>query len=206
MTEKTGRAARAAAEQPQPEATPALDRVTISPGEITAGEVPPTEGEATESPPAQEPKFISSPDYKGADLVDRLQARHLPKGQAALSATEIVKRRKLSFDIDGVDCEPDMFVDEEGNYITFNVTLRSLSSAQEIEALRGIKDGTMAPFVMCRYSLYAINGKVLSENQRDFYWECLGSVGRQICLAGFNGLGAASEGAMGKFLSTRSED
>jgi len=207
MTEKTGKAARAAAEQPQPEAP--LDRTTISPGEVMAGDVPPTEGDEPQEPqepPAKEPQFLSSPDYKGVDLVDRLQARHLPKGRDALNAGEIVKRRKTSFDIDGVNCEPDMFVDDEGNYITFRVTLRSLNSAQEIESLRGIRDGTMAPFAMCRYALYAINDKVLNDNQRDFYWECLGTVGRQICLAGFNSLGAASEGAMGQLLSTRSED
>lgn len=148
---------------------------------------------------------VYSPEDKRSDLLDRLVARHMPSGAAALKPGEIIKRREVSFDLDGVECEPDMFVDENGDYITFRVTLRSLGSAQEIEAMRGVKDGTEAPLRMCKLALHAINGKPIERDRLDFFWEALGSGGRQMCFAAFQSLGAASEAAMGKYLTSRSE-
>lgn len=169
--------------------------------------MPSEETEAASTPEVPGPVVTTgSPEDKRPDLIDRLRKRHMPTGNDALKSGEIIKRRKLSFDVDGADCEPDMFTNEEGEYVTFRVTLQSLSSAQELEAVRGLKDGTQAPLNMCRLSLFAINGKTLSEENRDFYWECLGSGGRQICMGFFSQLGAASESAMGKSLRSRSED
>lgn len=189
MKSKSSKAPQAAPEVTDPE-------VTEQEGETAA------EGEPEAPPPAPE---RYSKDDKRYDLMDRLTARHMPSGQSALKSGEIIKRREVSFDLDGVECEPDMFVDEAGNYITFKITLRSLGSAQEIEAMRGIKDGTEAPLRMCKFALYAINDKPIEKDRLDFFWEALGSGGRQICFAAFQSLGAASEAAMGKYLMSRSE-
>lgn len=189
MSNKTARAQREATEQP------------VTPPAAT----PPADGLPEQQAPTLDP-FAGSVADRGRDLVDRLQARHMPTGKDALQPGEIIKRRKLSFDLDGVDCEPDMFVNDAGEYITFKVTLRSLSSADEIASLRGIKDGTAAPMMMCRLALYAINDAVLTPERRDFFWECFGTAGRQICMLAFHELGAASEASMGKYLTSRSSD
>ncbi len=197
MTEKTRAAAQARAEATPTDAPPPMPSDSM-PADL------PAENPATAQSPAPT-GVVYSPLDTNKDLVDRLRARHMPSGASALNAGEIIKRRRVSFEIDGVECEPDMFVDDAGDYITFKVTLRALTSTQEIEALRGIKDATMAPMMMAKSSLYAINDKPIGENDRDFFWECLGP-SRQICMLAFNMLGAASEAAMGKYLSTRSED
>lgn len=184
---------KAAAEIQAPEAEPE-----------GAEDQPQEEAKPAEGATAQQP-LLYSPTDKDTNLVDRLRARHMPSGRSALDAGEIIKRRKVTFELDGVECEPDMFVNESGEYISFSVTLRSLTSAQEIEAMRGAKDGAMAPMLLCRQSLFAINEKPLSTTDRDFFWECFGASGRQICLMAFESLGAASRAALGKFLSTRSE-
>jgi len=155
----------------------------------------------------QEPQAaqLGSPDDKRADLMARLRKRNLPSGQEALKGGELVKRRKVTFDLDGVDCAPDVFMNEVGEYITFSVTLQSLNSAQEMEALRGVRDASQAPLAMAKLSLFALNGQPVLDAERDYWWECLGPGGRQICMMAFGSLGAASESSMGKYLSTRSE-
>lgn len=169
------------------------------------------QGEATEEASAETEATevgagsVYSKDDKRSDLMDRLTERLLPKGAAAMRGGEIIKRREITFDLDGVECEPGVFTDEEGNYITFQVTLRGLTSAQELEAMRGVKDGTEAPLRMCKLALCAINGKPIERDRLDFWWEALGSGGRQICFMAFQSLGAASEAAMGKYLTSRSE-
>lgn len=173
--------------------------------EHEAPELEANEAGGSEPGPVQPAGYVYSPEDKRTDLMDRLVARHMPSGKDALKPGEIIKRREVSFDLDGVECEPDMFVDENGDYITFRITLRSLGSAQEIEAMRGVKDGTEAPLRMCKLALYAINGKPIAADRLDFFWEALGSGGRQICFAAFQSLGAASEASMGKYLTSRSE-
>ena len=154
---------------------------------------------------AQALEAAGSPEDYKPDLVARLVARHMPTGKGALNPGEIVKRRTVTFDVDGVDCEPDMFVNESGEYVTFKLTLQSLNSAQEIEAMRGLRDAAAAPMAMTKVALHAINGQVLDENRRNFFWEALGAGGRQIAYLAFQSLGAASEAALGKYLKSRSE-
>ena len=148
----------------------------------------------------------SSPNDFDPGFVDRLKAQHMPTGEGALKGGgDLVPRRMITFELDGVECEPGVFVNAAGDYVTFKITIRSLSSAQEVSALRGARDAAMAPMLLAAASLYKINDRVLSENERTFFWECLGSPGRQICMVAFQQMGAASTGALGKFLTSRSE-
>jgi len=198
VAKKSQRAAAPLAEQPPADEMP--ERVTMSPPEpeaIDAGAVV-----AAELGPPE----IQSPEDFSSDLMARLKTKHLPTGKDALKAGEIIKRRRVTFDVDGAQCEPGMFVNEAGDYVTFKITLESLNSAQEVAALRGIKDGAQAPMLMAKHTLVELNGKKLEEAERDFVWECLGMGGRQVCFAAFQlSLGAAAEAGLGKYLLTRSE-
>lgn len=150
------------------------------------------------------PSAFSQEDFR-PDLLDRLTDRLMPKGDAALGAAPILKRRQVSFLIDGAECEPDVFTTTAGEYIVFKVTMRSLSSAEEIDALSGLKHAQMAPMLLARASFVAVNDKPIPGATRDFWWEALGMAGRQLCFLAFQSIGAASTGALGKFQSSRSE-
>ncbi len=140
------------------------------------------------------------------DLLQRTMDRVLPKGAAALKGgASPIPLRKVSFMVDGAQCAEGVFVSANGDYLLFELTLQALSSAGEINALREVKSGPEAPHVMCKYALHAINGNVLDPEQRNFVWEALGMGGRQIALLAFQQIGAASDAALGKFLSTRRE-
>lgn len=169
------------------------------------GSLPPDEqptAPETEPPPAP---VGSVQDFR-SDMLDRIMEAKVPKGAEALKHTgEIIRRREVTFDVDGADCAEGAFVDQEGNYLVFNITLRSLSSAQELECLRQVQKGPEAPFIMARMALYKVNGRELDEARRGFVWEALGMGGRQVVLGAFQVLGAASEAALGKYLSTRRE-
>lgn len=179
------------------------DGATMAP---PAGDVPPADSMPTADtipPVAATPGPVSVPDFT-PELLGRLKKQHLQSAEA-LAGGEVIKRRKISFEIDGVDCEEGIFVNPDGDYVTFKITLRGLSSGEEIKAITGIRDGAQMPFMMSKASLYALNDKALSEADRDFLWEALGSAGRQLVHIAFQGLGAASDAALGKLVSTRQE-
>ncbi len=129
----------------------------------------------------------------------------MPKGAAALSSAPILKRRRVSFLIDGSECEPDVFVTAAGDYIVFKITMQSLTSAEEIDALSGLKHAQMAPMLLARAAFKEVNDNPIPAAMRDFWWEALGMAGRQLCFLAFQSIGAASTGALGKFRSSRSE-
>jgi hypothetical protein len=140
---------------------------------------------------------------KSPDLADQVYQRMTKTGMAALNGKrDIIARRVRTFVLDGMSCAPDVFVDAEGNYLDFEVTLRSLSSVEEIQALNGINDPGEAPFRLAKASLYAINGKPISGDRKDFFWEAFGMQGRQICMMAFAHVGSASGAALGKFQRT----
>jgi hypothetical protein len=141
-----------------------------------------------------------------ADMFQRTMHRILPQGVAALKGGgRVIPLRKVSFQIDGAECADGVFVDDQGDYITFEITLQALDSATELVALREVKAGPEAPMVMARHALYAVNGTTLADDQKPFLWESLGMGGRQLVFAAFQSLGAASDAALGKYLSTRRE-
>jgi hypothetical protein len=77
--------------------------------------------------------------------------------------------------------------------------MRSLSTTEEIEALSGVSDAGQVPYLLARAALYAINGKPIPSDRKDFFWEGFGMQGRQICLMAFQHIGSASGAAVGKF-------
>lgn len=133
-------------------------------------------------------------------VADAVFQRLTQTGARALTGKgEIVPRRMRTFILDGQTCAPDVFVDEAGAYYDFEVTMRSLDSREEISALAGTTDPGAVPFLLAKQSLYAINGKAIPGDRKDFLWECLGMGGRQLCLMAFQHLGSASGAALGKF-------
>lgn len=165
------------------EGAPLID-VTVDPTQVPA-----------ESPPMNL--------NKSPDLAQRVFDRMTKTGPAALRpGQEVLPRRVRRFILDGACCLPDVFIDENGNYLDFEVTMRSLSSAEEIAALDGITNPSQAPFMLARASFHAINGQPLSVERKEWFWEAFGMGGRQICLMAFQQVGSASGVALGKFQST----
>lgn len=157
--------------------------------------------ELPEPPAAVEiPQALAGPDVLDAIF------RRLPSGQDALrgGVATLIRSREVRFIFDGAYGAPGIFADEEGNYLDVEITLRSLSSTEELDALSEVTQATAmsAPMAMAKRSIYAIAGKKLHPDRRDFIWEALGGAGRQFCLMAFQQLGAASQVALGKYQSS----
>lgn len=137
-----------------------------------------------------------------SDFLDQLFGR-MPSGMDALSGGKsLIKSREVTFLFDGSAGAPGIFTDSEGNYLDVMLTVRTLSSAQEIEALSALGEGNImgAPYALAKQSLVAVEGKPLKTESRELIWEALGSTGRQLVLMAFQQLGGgASESAMGKY-------
>jgi hypothetical protein len=137
---------------------------------------------------------------ESADMADRIFRKLTVSGAGALDQKkQIIPRRVRTFILEGQCCSPDVFVDEVGDYFDFKVTMRSLSSQEEITALNGVNDPGQVPYMLARACLYAINGKPIPADRKDFFWEAFGQGGRQICLMAFQHVGSASGSALGKF-------
>lgn len=165
--------------------------------ELPDGELP--EGEAPD-----QSAMLSDNKRAAATFMDELFGR-LPKGMDALSgkATQLIKPREVTFLFDGSAGAPDIFMDEDGNYLDVKLTIRSLSSAEEIEALGTIGGNALAaPLALAKRALYAVEDKAIRPEQRELIWEALGSMGRQLVLLAFQNLGGASDAAMGKYRSS----
>lgn len=158
----------------------------------------------TESTAAEDgPQDFVNP-RAGADFLDQLFGR-LPAGMEALSGkSQIIKPREVTFLFDGSAGAPNIFIDQNGDYLDVQITVRTLSSAEEIEALGSITNNVgAAPYALAKRALYAVEGKPLKADQRELIWEALGSTGRQLVLMAFQNLGGgASEAAMGKYRSS----
>lgn len=114
-----------------------------------------------------------------------------PKGPRAA-----IPRRTITFLIDGAATAA--FSDEEGNPLDFHVTLRSLTSGEEIAALKGMTAPADMPAMLAKASLYACNGTPIDPDQKDLFWEALGNA-RQIVTMAFNAIGSATNVALGKY-------
>lgn len=140
------------------------------------------------------------------DVLAQIVARKTRTGAAAMSGgRELIDRHVYSFVLEGDQGAPDFFVDSEGEYYDVRITLRSLSSREEIAALQGITDGSAAPLKLAMACLWKLNDQVLSPEEKELVWEGLGMKGRQLCLLGFNIIGGASQSALGKFRNTFSQ-
>lgn len=143
----------------------------------------------------------------GSDLLDRVWNANTREGKDALRGGPVVKRKRKTFIMDGSQCAPFMFLDPaSGDYVDFKITMQSLTSTEEVEALGGVTNPGQIPSLLAKRSLYAVNGKPIPSARKDFLWEALGQQGRQICLVAFSQLGSASAAAMGKLARSISTD
>lgn len=148
------------------------------------------------------PKASNRTNFSG-DVLAQILARKSGTGAAALNnSKELIGRHVYSFVFDGAEGTPEFFADEEGEYFDVKITLRSLSSREELEAMQGVTDGALAPFRLAYACLWKLNDKVLTPEEKELLWEGIGMKGRQMCLIGTNMIGGASASALGKFRST----
>ena len=137
------------------------------------------------------------------DLFEKVFARIAPAGHDAFKAGagDLIKRRRISFTVDGASCSPDVFVDAEGEYYDFTLTIQSLNHKEELEALAGVTDPSQVQTAMARLSLYAVNGKPLPKDvdKQTLFWEALGPQGRQLVILAFSQVGSAGAAALGKY-------
>ena len=111
-----------------------------------------------------------------------------------------IPRRKITFEVDPDACAPGIFPGP------FLLTMQSLSSAEELTALRGVGDDAIAVGLsLAVASLHKLNGTEIGYTQRQWLWEALGSGGRQLCATMFARVGMANAGALGKALASSRE-
>lgn len=155
------------------------------------------EGEITQPPEVRD-------DSEG--LFARVFERTTQQGPGAMGGGPLIPRRYVEFDVDGAECSPGMFVDDQGRPVTFRLTLQSLLSGEEISATAGVTDPAAAVQHMARASLHQVNGAVIpSGPQREFLWEALGPGGRQLVLAMFQEIGSVTPVGLGKAMASYSK-
>lgn len=156
--------------------------------------------------PENQPDLSAKLD-ESTDLADRIFERQTKTGAAAMGSDPIIPRKRRTFIMDGASCAPFIYWDSAtGDYLDFKVTIQSLSHADEIAAMTGVRDAGQVPSLLCMHSLYAINGKPIRKDRKAFYWETFGQQGRQIVLMAFQSIGSASGAALGKFQRSLSID
>jgi len=134
-------------------------------------------------------------------LLGKIRGR-LPKNRDAMNGGDIVKRRKVSFVMDGAACAPGFFVDDAGNYYDFKVSLHELDSAEEIAAYSGIGAQGQAVMSITKKMLCEIEGDPIPEEMRDLIWDALGPKGRSLCAQAMQSLASVGMAELGKFRGT----
>lgn len=158
----------------------------------------PPEDEESEEQEAPEPE--PQPENFSKGYADQIFERVTKTGPGALNGRKrLIEPRRVTFTLDGSTCEPDIFIDSEGNYEDFQVTLESLDSRSEQEALAGVTDAAQVPFALAQRALWGINGKRIPDDRKAFFWEAFGMGGRQVVLMAFQSIGGASAAALGKY-------
>ncbi len=130
---------------------------------------------------------------------------------AALSGgkRDLFPRQEIDLIIDGSECAPNVFCDEDGVYYDFKITLRSLSSAEELDVFSTsdvTEDQVGGAFQMAKKSFYKMNGTKMKSDQKDLLWELLGPKGRQLVMRGFGEISQISPAAVGKLRSVSLQD
>lgn len=131
-------------------------------------------------------------------LLDKLFARLTATDKNALADRPLFQTRTISFVVDGSICEPDVFVDSNGDYFDFTLTMRALGSAAEVEILDRAT-GHAVPLQLSKAMLFKLNGVPIKSAQRDWLWEALGMRGRSLCFAAYQQLAGPSQVALGKY-------
>ena len=162
---------------------------------------PDPETGATAAPPALAPNPKADPELF-AQIWSKLTAVD-PKNVG--KPMEVVKCRYFSWEFDGSLGAPGFFVDANGDYVDIRVQMKTLTSAEELEALSElVPDGIMsAPSMLAKRMLYRIGSVQLTADQRNVVWEALGVEGRRVAILASQEIGGpVSQGAMGKYRST----
>lgn len=145
--------------------------------------------------PAEKP----APAPRDPALLQRVFDRTTIAGPNAMKGGgDLIPLKTVTFDVDGSECAPGMFVDEAGGYITFSLTLTALTSVQEVKCTKGCQDPAEAVQRTAKASLKLLNDAPIIGDQLDFLWEALGPGGRQLCLVMYQDVGAVSPAGMGK--------
>lgn len=106
-----------------------------------------------------------------AGAFDRFLNRAAPSISEG-GAGQAMRRREASTVIDHRICEPGYFD------APFRITVSSLSSADELLALKNAGDQTAIGHVMAKSAVRKMNGRNLKSFEVDMLWEALGFAGR----------------------------
>lgn len=132
---------------------------------------------------------------KGA--FDRFMDRAAPKMSEGGQAGGAMRRREATCTIDHRMCEPGYFD------AAFQITVSSLTSADELDALKAAGSETSIGHVMAKRSVRSMNGRPLSRVEVDLLWEALGFSGRVAVMNLFTVHCTGADGAsLGKSLNS----
>lgn len=140
------------------------------------------------------------------ELLNAIFEKITKAGKDAKKGGELIERETVKFQMDGTSCAPNCYVDGEGNYFDFWVTMRSLTPKEEQRAMRGVtpEGAGEVPGRLILASLFALNDVPIPEAKKDTIWSSFGQKGRQICSLAFAQVGSAGQVAVGKFLNASS--
>ena len=109
---------------------------------------------------------------------------------------QAMRRREASTVIDHRLCEPGMFD------APIRVTVSSLNSADELDALKSAGSQAAIGHVMAKASIRKLNGRALKSFEVDMLWEALGFAGRvSVANLFMSHCTGADEALLGKSLS-----
>lgn len=127
------------------------------------------------------------------------------RGAGAIGGKSVVRRREITFVIDGgvgmlrADGAP-VFSDEDGNVLDVRIRMRSLTSAEERGVIKKVAGNPgSAPFELAKAALFSACGEKLDDAKKEWLWEVLGPGGRNLCVIAYNMIGGASATVMGKY-------
>lgn len=119
-------------------------------------------------------------------------------GASALAPGDRFPRARVEFEMDTGECCPGVFTAPDGTAATLRVTLMALTTAQEVQATRGITDAMAIVHAWARTSIAMVDGERLSADQAEWFWESIGQRGRQLIEAMYQNIGTISPAAVGK--------
>jgi hypothetical protein len=133
------------------------------------------------------------------------------RGAGALNGgSAALKRREISFLLDGgvgmlrADGAP-VFSDEEGNVLDIRINMRSLTSTEEKNVIKSaMQNPSSLPFELAKASLFKVAGEKVDAAKKEWFWEVIGSGGRQICVVAYTMIGGASQSVLGKYRTSMS--
>lgn len=159
-----------------------------------------TQQETEPQQPVAEPELPQPVANHDPNLFAAVYQRQTRTGPGALQGGGIIRRQRVTVPINGEECAPGVFCDEDGNPYEFELTLEALSVARELEATRGCDEPASLGHATVRASIVALNGTPIADDaQREFLWEALGP-SRQLAVAAYQLIGSLAPASLGKGL------